>query len=190
MHDDWHQRYYEDKEEEKELFPLHLKRVKVMIELEVMADVSKHNTHQIVLCHPNMDGQLTFDVDNLEQAEDALDEYEMDCISDEEPEIEPEPEPVREDPPKLVQNTYQNFYKPFPVPEENKPKPVLKFEPDGPITQSKPQEVDVRVTVEPKKNISIEDHPVVSIMNDVAELTDIWHKLVPKFKAMRKKTGK
>jgi hypothetical protein len=51
------------------------------------------------------------------------------------------------------------------------------------------QEVNVKVSAEPKK-ISIEDHPVVSIVSDVAEIADIWKSLVPKFKSVRKKVGK
>lgn len=188
---DWQRKYYDDEPETKELFPLSLKRVKVMIELEVMADVSRQNTHQIVLCHPDMGGQLTFEVDNLEQAEDALDEYEMECI-EEEPEPVPTPEPPKSQGPKTyvpnspIYNKYSNdSVRDYRVeskveekirPSEPSPKPVVD-------TAEAPKKLGIPYS-------PIEENPVIGIVSDVMEIGDLLGKLSPKFKRLVDKVKK
>lgn len=217
---DWHNdRFYDDVREvskPEDSGPLNIKRTKVIIELEVMADISKYGNHQIVLCHPDLEGSLTFEVDSLEQAEDALDEFEMDCIEDpvepEEIKVAPKPQTPPPYKPQYSYSNPQNTYKPAaPQPKVEiktetvppKPKPTLHFEPDGPIRQkeepmekpklepeTKPnvEEVNLRKKPEPRYN-EIEDHPVVTILSDVAELSSIFSGIKAKWKGIKGKVG-
>lgn len=213
----WHNdRFYDDVREvspKDDTGPLNLKRTKVIIELEVMADISKYGNHQIVLCHPDLEGSLTFEVDGLEQAEDTLDEFEMDCIEDPvEPEvIEVKPTPKPQTPPPYKpqysyaspQNTYQPKAEIKTETVPPKPKQPLQFEPDGPIRQksepmekpklepeTKPnvEEVNLRKKPEPRYN-EIEDHPVVTILSDVGELASIFGGIKAKWKGIKGKVS-
>ena len=182
---DWQRKYYDDEPETRELFPLDLKRVKVIIELEVMADVSKQNTHQIVLCHPDMGGQLTFEVDNLEQAEDALDEYETIACTEEE--IDPEPTIVKPQGPKSYVFPNSPVYPKYgaePVRDTRaEPKAVPKMEPPKSDQLEQPKKQGLPIT-------AIEENPVIEIVSDVMEIGDLLSKLSPKFKRLVDKVKK
>lgn len=154
-------------EHEDRLEPLKLTRVKVLIELEVDATVTDYNAHQVVLTHPNMDGSLMFDVENLEEAEDTLDEYQMEVEAAVEKEFESQKEHVK----PAIPPTSGVFTLPSSVTEKLTTPPTVT-----------PQVVHVHA----KQPIDMETSPVLAIMQDMGEMAELLAKLKPKFMKLKK----
>lgn len=168
------------------IYPLKISRKKVLIELEVDATVTDYNSHQITLSHPSMDGALVFDVEDLEQAEDTLDELQMEVESQFELEEEQEVRsvPKQSEPVKVNPFPQSTFYyspprpdpKPQPKPEAASPKPQPKPEP-----QPEPKTVNIPPqTVTKKQDYDPESNPILSIMTDVGEIADLLGKISPR----------
>jgi hypothetical protein len=171
-------------DEDKQLTPLRLDRKRVIIELEVDATVTDYNAHQIVLSHSSMDGTLMFDVENLEEAEDTLDELQMEASAQLELELE-EPEPVKKPEPVKTQEfiakpppTYYLPPKPQvkPEPKPETPPPSPPKPPEPPRQMPRPQEL-----VEPDP----ETNPFMSIIADISEICNLVVKSKPKVDAIR-----
>lgn len=194
MQEHWHQRYHDDKIVE-DLAPLNLRRVKVIIELEVMADITDYGSHKIVLCHPTMDGQLSFDVDSLENAEDTLDELENETMEEElvEPEPEPERPKVIAPKPQVSSNPYVTFksqdYHRDQIREQlrEQAQQTQKVEQPKPVQPKPPEPVEIQIKKPGLPVTSVEDNPIVSIVSDVMEIGQLFGELSPKFKRLMDK---
>lgn len=178
--------------EEVSLSPLRLDRRKVIIELEVDATVTDYNAHQIVLTHPSMDGTLMFDVEGLEEAEDTLEEYQMEAgaqleLELDEPIVEKKPEPIKTQefvakpppfylPPKVSTKVEPKF-EPPPRPGET-PKPTP--EPPKPQPAPPPPQPQTQLMPEPEQT-----NPWMSIISDIGEICNIVTKNKPKVDAIR-----
>jgi hypothetical protein len=149
-------------QEEESLTPLKLKRTKIVIELEVYATVTDYNAHQITLSHPDMDGSLTFDVNNLQDAEDTLDQLEV-PNQDESSEEE-------------IRRAYE-----YVAPKPHRPEPPRPTPPQRPQVQETvipPKTEPPQPTKRPE--VSPDDSPVGSVLSDVAEICDLLGKLHPR----------
>lgn len=184
-------------DEDSRRSPLKLDRKRVILELEVDATVTDYNSHQIVLSHPDMDGTLIFDVESLEQAEDALDELQMEVEAQFEIEEEQRKEPEK---PKITEPARVN---PFPqqqyyyAPPRPDPKPQPKSESTSSIppnqsasprpepakqVQPEPKTIDVSQHMR-RADYDPETHPFMSIVTDIGEICD----LIPRIFNRKKK---
>lgn len=176
-------------DDDSTVYPLKLSRKKVLIELEVDATVTDYNSHQIMLTHPSMDGALIFDVEDLEQAEDSLDELQMEVEAQFELDEgqNSKPPPKQSEPVKVNPFPQSQFYSAQPRPD---PKPQPKPEPPKPEPKPEPKTVNIPPhTPQPnpsqtqhvrKSDYDAEANPVLSIMTDISEICDLMTKISPR----------
>jgi hypothetical protein len=158
---------YRSRYEEERTEPLTLSKKQVVLVLEVDTTATDYGSHQVVLKHPAMDGQLVFDVDDERSALSSLEDLEVEA---EEELLGDEPEPA---------------------PEPSKPAtPEVKRIPEPAVQQVNiPSQTQAAVSVS-KPVIDPDKNPVLSIMSDIAEICDLVIGAKPKVDRLRQKFGK